>query len=151
MTTTLIQAGSGDIELLLELMPEFYQYEHLTFDPIDTRQAVSTLLANSSLGQIWLIYHQEDIAGYVVLTFGYSLEFFGRDAFVDELYLREAYRGKGIGLTAIEWLEKVCRQLDIKALHLEVARENIPAQKLYRKTNFYDHDRYLMTKLIKSN
>ncbi len=34
-------------------------------------------------------------AGYAALTFGFSLEVGGRDAFIDELFLIEAARGKG--------------------------------------------------------
>jgi hypothetical protein len=38
--------------------------------------------------------------GCVVLTLGYSLELLGRDAFIDEFYLREVYRGRGWGRQA---------------------------------------------------
>jgi GNAT superfamily N-acetyltransferase len=40
--------------------------------------------------------------GYIVLTFGYSLEYLGRDAFIDEFYLRESYRGRRWGRRTLE-------------------------------------------------
>ena len=39
--------------------------------------------------------------GYLVLTLGYSLEYGGRDAFIDEVYIRSSYRGRGIGTAAL--------------------------------------------------
>jgi ribosomal protein S18 acetylase RimI-like enzyme len=84
-----------------------------------------------------------------VLTLGYSLEYHGRDAIIDELYIIEEYRGQGIGTRAIELAAKESRSLGIKALHLEVERKNTNAQHFYRKIGFEDHDRYLLTKWLK--
>ena len=86
--------------------------------------------------------------GYVVLTLGFSLEFHGRDAFVDEIYIRAQYRGRGIGGKALAFAEGACRSLGVRALHLEVERKNTAAQAVYRKVGFKDHDRYLMTKYV---
>ena len=79
---------------------------------------------------------------------GYSIEYGGRDAFIDEVYIRAAYRGQGIGRQAMMFAETQCRALGVRALHLEVARDNTNAHALYRKVGFVDHDRYLMTKHI---
>lgn len=96
-----------------------------------------------------MILLENEVAGYAVLTFGYSLEFHGRDAFVDELYLRNEYRGQGIGKRALEFLTEVCVAEGVSALHLEVERSNTQAQAVYRKFGFEDHDRYLMTRWLK--
>jgi ribosomal protein S18 acetylase RimI-like enzyme len=88
------------------------------------------------------------VIGYVVLTLGYSLEYLGRDAFVDELYVRQTYRRQGVGTHAIEHVVRTCRELDVRALHLEVERHNAPAQALYRKVGFRDRDHYLMTRRL---
>ncbi|WP_339380679.1 MULTISPECIES: GNAT family N-acetyltransferase [Cyanophyceae] len=86
--------------------------------------------------------------GYIVLTFGYSLEFRGRDAFIDELYIRESYRGQGVGMSVIQFIESVCPSPEIQALYLEVERKKTAAQNLYQKVGSKDRDRYLMTKWI---
>jgi ribosomal protein S18 acetylase RimI-like enzyme len=84
----------------------------------------------------------------LALTLGYSFEFGGYDAFIDEVYIRESQRGRGIGKLALQMAEDECRALEVRALHLEVERENTNAQALYRKVGFVDHNRYLMTKRI---
>ncbi|MEW5856087.1 MAG: GNAT family N-acetyltransferase [Cyanobacteriota bacterium] len=141
-------AEKSDIEILVKFIGEFYEFEHLKFDESIVRTALANVLHDDSLGRVWLIQNGDEAIGYIVLTFGYSLEFRGRDAFIDELYIRESYRGQGVGMSVIQFIESVCPSLGIQALHLEVERKNTAAQDLYRKVGFKDHDRYLMTKWI---
>ncbi len=139
-------ASTVDIATLIELMSEFYAYEGLNFDQQAAYSTLNLLFEHPAYGCIYLIWINQDIVGYLVLTFGFSLEYCGRDAFVDELYLRENYRRQGIGTQALQFAEQVCRAQGIRALHLEVERKNTTAQTVYRKAGFVDHDRYLLTK-----
>ncbi len=143
-----IAAGADNEDVLITLMREFYAVEHLAFEEAVARAALRQILHDGTLGSVYLIRSGEDAAGYVVLTFGFSLEFHGRDALVDELYLREKFRGKGLGRAALEFVEGVCRAKGMKTLHLEVDRVNTRAQEIYRKAGYRDHDRYLLTKWI---
>lgn len=148
MKTTFKFAEVADTNLLVELMRQFYDFEHLAFDEQTAREALGKLLSDASLGRVWLIQNGEGTIGYVVLTFGFSLEFQGRDAFVDELYIRPNHRGQGAGKEALGFVEEVCRALGIRALRLEVERANTNAQAVYRKFGFTEHDRHLMTKRL---
>jgi GNAT superfamily N-acetyltransferase len=141
-------ANASDTPALLELMREYYAFDHLPFDEAAIRPALAALLDNDSFGRAWLIEDGGTALGYVVLTLGYSLEYHGRDAFVDELYIREAYRGRGLGRLTLELLEATCRELGVQALHLEVDRANTVAQEVYRRAGYEDNDRYLMNKWI---
>jgi GNAT superfamily N-acetyltransferase len=142
-------AAPDDIETLIPMMRDFYAHEGLAFDEAIARRALLGVIDGDAFGRVFLIILAGDLAGYVVLTFGYSLEFHGRDAFVDELYLRDEYRGQGIGKRALEFLTGVCAAVGVNALHLEVERSNSHAQAVYRKFGFEDHDRYLMTKWLR--
>ena len=150
MEVTFKIATHSDLNTLVELMQEFYQLDSidLVFDEWIARNALETLLQNSHLGYVWLIQLDNLLIGYVVLTFGYSLEYRGRDSIIDELYIREDYRGQGIGTKTLEFLRETCASLGIQALHLEVGRDNSKAQLFYRRMGFEDHDRYLMTQWI---
>ncbi len=114
------------------------------------RAGLEQIVQDDSLGRVWLIYWKDEAIGYMVLTFGYSLEFHGRDALVDELYIREEYRRCGIGTKALQFVEEICCSLGIEALHLVVERKNTQAQSFYRQLGFEEQDRYLMTKWIPS-
>ena len=143
-------ADVADIDLLIEFMQEFYEFDRLAFNEQAARPALRLILSNDSFGRVWLIQVNGSPVGYIVLTLSFSLEFRGRDAFIDEIYIREQHRGRGVGRRALEFVEGACRPLGVLALHLEVGRNNTNAQALYRKSGFEDHDRYLMTKWVAS-
>lgn len=149
METTFKVAEKSDTEILIQFIQEFYEYDGHPFDEATVRTTLAKILNDNSLGRVWLIQQDNQAIGYIVLTFGYSLEYRGRDAFIDEFYIRESHRGQGVGVKSIQFIESVCPSLKIKALHLEVERENTIAQSFYRKVGFTDQNRYLMTKWIK--
>ena len=137
-----------DINLLIEFMREFYELDRLILDEQVARSTVQQILSNDSFGKVWLIQVDGNPIGYIVLTLGFSLEFHGRDAFIDEIYVREQHRGRGIGRRAIEFVEGACRSLGVRALHVEVERDNTNAQAVYRNVGFEEQDSYLMTKRV---
>jgi ribosomal protein S18 acetylase RimI-like enzyme len=148
METAFRTAELSDVEVLLGFMREYYAFDHLLFDGQIARAALEKFLSDGSLGRVWLIQDGGTAIGYLVLTLGYSLEYGGRDAFIDEVYIRASHRGRGIGQSALQFAEDVCRSLGVRVIHLEVERTNTNAHALYRKAGFVDHDRYLMTKRI---
>jgi len=92
-------------------MREYYAFDGHHPDEENSPAALAGLLRDDSLGCIWLIQDGDAAVGYVVLTLGYSLELFGRDAFIDEFYLRETYRGRGWGRQAMAFVEDAARPL----------------------------------------
>ncbi len=150
MTIGVELAGPGHCETLLDLMQQFYAGEGYPFDREKARGALEPFLADPALGRAWVYRDGDAAVGYFVLTLGWSLEYGGRDAFVDELFVAPAYRGRGLGRRALETMEEACRELAVEALHLEVEKDNFPAAELYRKRGFEDHDRYLMSKLFRA-
>jgi ribosomal protein S18 acetylase RimI-like enzyme len=141
-------ATSADVEPLLGLVEAFHSEDGYPFREEETRINLLRLLGDPQLGRLWVVEDAGALAGYLVLALGFSLEFRGRDAFVDELYLAPSHRGRGLGKQALALAEAACRELGVRALHLEVERDNDEALGLYRKAGFVDHDRYLMTKWI---
>jgi ribosomal protein S18 acetylase RimI-like enzyme len=139
-------AGARDADGLIALMREFYAVFSYPFDAAAARAALAPVRApDSERGRIWLIETHGEAVGYVALMLGHSLEYRGRDAFLDELYVVPAARGNGFAKAAMEHVARACHELGVRALHLEVERDNAAAQALYRRFGFEDHDRYLMT------
>ena len=93
----LCRATAAHLDLLLPLIEEFCAIDEHPYDEARVRRAVGPLLADDSLGVIWLI--GDPPGGYAVLTWSYSLESGGRDALLDEIFLRE--RGRGLGSAAL--------------------------------------------------
>lgn len=145
MEISLREAGTRDRELLIALMRGLYEAEHMAFDEARAARTLDGLLADPSQGRAWMVERDGQPIGYAVLTLGYSLEFGGRFALLDELFIQEEHRGAGVGRRALARIAEVCRELGLVAVRLEVERANRVAQELYRKVGFETHDRDLMT------
>ena len=130
------------------MMRRYYAEDGYTFVEIDARASISLLLADPHLGCLWVAEESGRVVGYLVVTLGFSLEYRGRDAFLDELYLEEDTRGRGYGGEALALAEAYCLERDVKALHLEVEHHRPAARKLYARAGFEEHDRRLMTKTL---
>ena len=130
------------------MMREFYSQQHMRFDEAAASNAVTNALDHPDRAQIYLIFRGAELAGYFALTFCFSLEFHGRFALLDELYLREPYRRQKLGKAVVTFAEETCKKTGIKALRLEVARENVAAQSLYHASGFAEDARNLMTKWL---
>lgn len=148
LNITFIEAQTQDIPILLYMMETFYTIDDYPFDKEKTEANASTLIAHPNLGRIWIIKNNQAFAGYVVLAFGFSFEYGGRDAFIDELYLEPDYRGQGIGQHVIDFLLEAAASLGVQTLHLEVEQHNERGQRLYTRNGFRHNNRILMSKKI---
>ncbi len=148
MATHFRPALRSDLELLMELVTEFYAESMYPLRRAEARQAVERLLDDPGAGRIWLIEVEGATAGYLALTLGFSIEYLGRDAFIDEIYLRPSFRGHGLGTEAIALAEREARELGVRALHLEVERSNPRARGVYLRRGFRDNDRQLLSKIL---
>ncbi|HUD71943.1 MAG TPA: GNAT family N-acetyltransferase [Dongiaceae bacterium] len=142
------RARPGDVAAILRLMRGLYRQDGLRYRRAVARRALVGLMRAPRFGRVFVIDAGGTVAGYFVLTLSWSLEYTGGDAFVDELYVAPGFRGLGLGRRAVEFLAARCRALDVKALHLEVERDNRRARALYRTSGFVDHARVLMTRFI---
>ncbi|MBD0324933.1 MAG: GNAT family N-acetyltransferase [Pyrinomonadaceae bacterium] len=148
MEITFKPADASHFASLLEMMQELCAHERLPFNEDVILSSLRKIVTDASLGRVYLMLADEQTAGYVVLTLGFSLEYHGRDAFIDEIYVKENYRRQGIGKRCLQFVEGVCREIGVKALHLAVDRTNTKAQAVYRGAGFIEQDRYLMTKWV---
>ena len=140
-----------NLDALIQLIEEYYAEDGYPFDRTTMQETVIKLIGTPSLGQIWFIHQHDKVIGYMVLTLGFSLEYHGRDAFLDEIYIVPEFRGQGIGKEALRFLEAQCQELGVRAWHLEVECDKPGAQRLYRQAGFTDNNRILLTKRLQDS
>ena len=133
-----------DIEIITQMMQDFYEIDNYPMDIEVAKTLFQEFISNEHLGKSWLIYSENEIVGYIILTFIFSFEYGGKIAFVDELFIKETARGKGFGKEAIQFIQREVPKLSLKLLYLEVEPHNENAQKLYLAHDFELHNRKLM-------
>jgi len=138
--TALSLAGPEDLDRLMRLVADFHVEQEIALSDEARRAALVPLLEGSPHGVIYLMGPARAPIGYVAVSFGWSIRFGGMDGVIDEIYIRPGVRGRGIGSEVLLALPNALAKAGLKALHLEVARDNPRARKLYGKLGFAARD-----------
>ncbi len=140
-------ATTADVGALLPRTRALNDHEGISVSDADLETALRRLLADPNLGGVWLIEDSESALGYAIVTFGYDLEFAGRDAWLTEIWVDDDARGRGTARAALGLLEVELAAHGVRALHLQVRPEN-PALRLYERAGFSRSPRLIMTRRL---
>lgn len=149
MTTAIHLATPDDAPRVLSLISAFHDEYGIDRTDDQRAAALTPLLQGSPLGAVWLFGLAKAPTGYVIITFGWSMELGGMDAFVDELYVRPKVRKRGIASEVLTAIASSLSDVGVKAIHLEIDRDDTTTQRLYARARFDLRDRYsLMTRVL---
>jgi GNAT superfamily N-acetyltransferase len=123
---------------VVEMMRELY-HDSSEYDAYDTRhfpETVRTLIARPEVGRIFLFMDVHDaVQGYALLIPYFSNEFGGFVVFVDELFVAQASRRRGLARGLFDFIE--CeRPFNARAILLEVLPSNAIAMNAYKHMGF---------------
>jgi GNAT superfamily N-acetyltransferase len=149
MSLSIQRATPADIDPLLLLMRHMQNDDPWSepFSETIVRKNLVDLMHNPHYGVLYLARGEQTPVAYLVICFDFSLEYRGKGAWVDELFVEPSHRGQGIGTRLLDLAENASRECGAQTLHLEVNHGN-RAIELYRRRGFVDHHRYLMTKWL---
>lgn len=134
MPTTLRRAVPDDLDALVDLAAEYCDADGHAFHEERVRAGFGPLLHHDRLGIVWIAEVDDVADGYVVVTWGWSIEIGGPDVVLDELYVRT--RGRGTGTELLRQVESECRARDVKRIFLETERPNEAARRLYAREGY---------------
>jgi ribosomal protein S18 acetylase RimI-like enzyme len=149
-SVAIVPARPEDEHEIIPWMAAFNEGEGIPWRSEPMGAALRRLLLEPALGLILVARDRVSraIVGYGVATFGYDLEFAGSDAFVTELFVAPAFRGRGVGRDVLDALVQRLRDCGTNAVHLVVRPENARARALYEDRGFRVVPRILMTKRL---
>ena len=96
-------------------MRAYHEFEDVQMSDAERTASVRELLLNPKFGGIWGIYHDAEPVGYLALCTGYSIEFGDQDAFIDELYIKPACRGLGVGSQALTLIKVEAAKIELSS------------------------------------
>jgi ribosomal protein S18 acetylase RimI-like enzyme len=140
----------ASIENILEIsamMTDFYAIDGYSFEEEKAKLSLENFISDNTLGMIWLIKSDSETYGYVCLTMGFSFEYGGKIAVLDELFIKTKFRNKGLGKKTLAFIDTQAFENKINAIHMEVESHNTTALGLYTNHNFKTKGRKLYTKL----
>ncbi|MGN0436610.1 MAG: GNAT family N-acetyltransferase [Wujia sp.] len=145
----IIQKISQDnIEELFAMMRDFYDSPALIHRSSDRvlRQSIEACLSDNPYIDGYVFLQDGDIIGYTMIAKSYTTEYGGLCVWIEDLYFKPAYRGKGYGTEFFQQVEGLYP--DAVRFKLEVEQENIAAVAAYKKNGYAVSGYHLMTKEI---
>ena len=126
-----------DHDFVIPMVEDFYQGDAV-LHPVDPTILERTFRDAADPAEDLLrgVLIQEDgaLAGYLYITQCYSAEVGGRCVFLEEIYLKPEFRGRGLGSEIMAWIERAYPSA--RRFRLEVTEVNRNAVQLYQKTGY---------------
>ena len=126
-----------NLEDVLDMAEEFYHSDAVDH-PVDRAVLERSARAAADPGEPLLrgvlLCDGGEIAGYAYVTQYYSAEVGGRCVLLDELFIKERFRGKGLGRAFFAWAEK--QYPEARRFRLEVTQANQGASHLYQRIGY---------------
>jgi ribosomal protein S18 acetylase RimI-like enzyme len=127
----------SDRDLYIEMAEEFY-HSDAVLHPIPRAHFEKTAeeaLKSGTYAEIYLLEYEGKTAGYGLTARTFSQEAGGQVLWIEELYIREAFRSRGLGREFFSYLEENNKGV-LSRLRLEVEADNTRAISLYERLGY---------------
>jgi GNAT superfamily N-acetyltransferase len=131
------EARSADVEEMVELLAHLFEQERdFCPAPAKQRRALESLLAQPTMGRVFVLTKGSKILGMVSLLFSISTAEGGKVAWLEDMVVRPDQRGKGLGTrllrAAIDWAKRD----GLTRITLLTDADNLLARRLYLRHGF---------------
>ena len=135
MEVTIRNMTMKDKNSVIEMMRVFYASPAVFSNGSDEifLNDIENCINNSNYLEGCVIENPDEILGYAMIAKSFSTEFGKPCIWIEDLYIKDEYRGLGIGKIFMEFITK--KHTDC-IFRLEVEEENERAIKLYHKCGF---------------
>lgn len=126
-----------DRALYLAMAREFYGTDAVTHSVPEQYfiNMFEELMRSDIYAECFILDCEGEDAGYALLLKSFSQEAGGRVVWIDELYVRPQFQGRGVGKRFFSQLDRLLTP-DVRRLRLEISRTNVRAAKLYASFGF---------------
>lgn len=134
MTTTIRPATEVDAATILGLIRELADYEQLAHEVTATENDLhASLFGVHPDAEVVIAEADGDVAGYALYFHNYSTFRCKRGLYLEDLFVRPAFRGRGIGKLLLAHLAKVAVQRGCARFEWSVLDWNESAIRFYRQ------------------
>jgi len=127
------QAEEKDTSTILQLILELAEYERLVHEVVATEDGLRhTLFGPRRYAEVLLAELENQAAGYALFFHNFSTFVGGPGIYLEDLYVRPAFRGQGIGKAFFQHLARLAVERNCGRLDWAVLNWNEDAIRFYR-------------------
>lgn len=128
------EAEVSDVLLIQQLITELAEYEKLLPQMIATTELLTMhLFGSKPIAHVFLAYENSEPIGFALYFYNFST-FVGKlGIYLEDLYIKESYRGKGYGKALLEKIILKAKEQDCGRVEWSVLDWNKPAIEFYNK------------------
>lgn len=145
---TIRRAGAQDTSAVLRLLRGYCDEVGTPLSDDHLLSALEPLIADESLGDLFVAEQAGELIGYVLITWGWGIESGGREALVDEMYVDGPWRSQGVGTLLMTHAIARAKELDVKVVFLETELDNPESRALYERLGFENETSIWMSRVI---
>ena len=123
-------------DIIIEMINELWTYDEVAADRDNINRAVDLAFSQPNLAEIHLLYEGDKVAGYFILVPSFGIEYGGLYVTLDELFVREPFRRRGLGRQIINFVLDRCREQGWLVVEAMAFQENETAQYFYGAHGF---------------
>lgn len=140
-----------DVPLLLSLIRELAEYEKLSHEVVATEEGLrETLFGDRPYAEAVIARVDGEPAGFALFFPNYST-FLGKPGlYLEDLFVRPAFRGRGIGRKLLSHITRIARDRGYGRVEWAVLDWNEPAIAFYRKLGAVPKDAWTIFRLALS-
>ena len=128
-----VNATAADVSPILELIRGLAEYEKLSHQVTATEEKLRDTLFGASRGaDVLLAYIGTECTGFALFFPNYSTFLAKPGIYLEDLYVKPDWRGKGIGKALLSRVARIARERDCGRLEWEVLDWNEPSIAFYR-------------------
>lgn len=142
------RAVAADQDAILGLMRGYCDEVGTPLTDEHLLEAIVPLVANEQLGDLLVAEQGEELAGYLVITWGWGIESGGAEALIDEMFVTPAYRNQGVGTLLMTEAQSRASAKEVKVIFLETEQNNPESRELYDRLGFEIESSIWMSKRI---
>ncbi|MGJ7606506.1 GNAT family N-acetyltransferase [Variovorax sp. LT1R20] len=142
-STSIRQAVLADLEELATLFDQYRQFQGKTSDVPAARSFLRERFDHGE-SVIFICHENEVPLGFAQLYPSFSSVSLSRVFIVNDLFVHEAGRRKGVASRLLSVIESYAWSLGSARVTLNVARDNPSAQRLYEERGWKQDDQYFM-------
>ena len=142
------EATEADVPLILRFICDLAEYERLADRVVATEERLRrTLFGNPRFAEVLIAEEDGQPAGFALFFHNYST-FLGQPGiYLEDLFVRESMRGRGIGRALLARLARIARDRGCGRLEWAVLDWNAPSIAFYRHIGAVSLDDWMIMRL----